>query len=81
VPNVITGGFFYVLILTEFIRDIAVPYQTEFYPEIHSFLLLGSAFFGLGTYRFIKTIKTHIESKKKAKISLEQMQSELAKRS
>jgi multisubunit Na+/H+ antiporter MnhE subunit len=80
VPNVISGGFFYALIITYFVRDVLVGYQTSFYIEIHSFLLLGSVFFALGTHRFIKTIKSHMESKKKAEASIERIQSELTKR-
>ena len=77
---VISGGFFYALILALFINDVLGTYHSPFYIEIHSFLLVGSAFFGLGMYRFIKTIKSHVESKKKAEVSLGQRQGEITKR-
>ncbi len=80
VPNVLSGGFFYALILALFINDVFGTYHSPFYLVIHPFLLVGSLFFGLGEYRFIKTIKSHVESKKKAEASLAQTQSELTKR-
>ncbi|HVB12885.1 MAG TPA: hypothetical protein VNE86_07105 [Nitrososphaerales archaeon] len=80
VPNVISYGFFFALISALFINDVFGTFRSPFYLAIHSFLLVGSAFFGLGMYRFTKTIKAHIESKKKAAVSLEQMQGELTKR-
>ena len=80
VPNVISYGFFFALISALFINDVFGTYRSPFYVAIHSFLLVGSTFFGLGMYRFTKTIKSHVESKKKATVSLEQMQGELARR-
>ena len=80
VPNIISYGFFFALISALFINDVFGTYRSPFYIAIHSFLLVGSTFFGLGMYRFTKTIKSHVESKKKATASLEQMQGELARR-
>ncbi|MHB1869055.1 MAG: hypothetical protein ACYCPP_08940 [Nitrososphaerales archaeon] len=80
VPNVISYGFFFALISALFINDVFGTYRSPFYLAIHSFLLVGSTFFGLGMYRFTKTIKSHVESKKKATVSLQQMQGELARR-
>jgi len=80
IPSAISGGFFFALVSALFINDIFGGYHSPFYIAIHIFLLAGSAFFGLSAYRFIKTIKFHMESKKNAEASLEQMQSELVKR-
>ena len=79
-PSVISGGFFFTLVLGLLINDVFGNDHSPFYFSIHPFLLVGSGFFALSTYRFIKTIKSQIESKKRAEVSLEQMQSELAKR-
>lgn len=80
VPNVISFGFFFALIIGLFINDVFGTYHSPFYLAIHSFLLVGAAFFGLGMYRFIKTIKSHVESKKKAQVSLGERQDEVTKR-
>jgi hypothetical protein len=81
VPNVISGGFFFVLVLGLLIQDVFGVYiNYPFYFAIHPFLLVGSGFFALSTYRFIKTVKSYMDTEKRAKTSLEQMQSELVKR-
>jgi hypothetical protein len=81
VPNVISGGFFFVLVFGLLIQDVFGVYiDKPFYFAIHPFLLVGSGFFALSTFRFIKTVKSHMDTEKKAKTSLEQMQSELVKR-
>jgi len=80
IPSAISGGFFFALVLALLINDVFGNYHSPFYIAIHVFLLAGSTFFGLSAYRFMKTIKSHMESKKNAKLSLEQMQSKLAKR-
>jgi hypothetical protein len=80
VPNVISYGFFFALISGLFINDVFGTFRSPFYIAIHSFLLVGSTFFGLGMYRFTKTIKSHLESKKKATVSLGQMQGDLTKK-
>ena len=80
-PIVISGGFFFVLVLGLLIQDVFGVYiDKSFYFAIHPFLLVGSGFFALSIYRFVKMIRAHIDTEKRAKISLEQMQSELVKR-
>lgn len=81
VPSMISGAFFFVLVLGLLINDVFGTYlNTPFYFSIHPFLLVGSGFFALSTYRFISTIKSHLKSKKKAKASLSQMQREITDR-
>jgi hypothetical protein len=81
VPNVISGAFFFVLVLGLLIQDVFGVYiNYPFYFAIHPFLLVGSGFFALSTYRFIKSVKSHIDTEKKAKTSIEQMQNEIASR-
>ena len=81
VPIVMSGGLFFVVVLGLSINDVFGDYvDTSFYFAIHPFLLAGSGFFALSTYRFVKTVKSHMDSKKQAEVSLEKMQSELAKR-
>ena len=80
-PIVISGGFFFVLVLGLLIQDVFGVYiDFPFYFAIHPFLLVGSAFFALSIYRFVKTIRAHLDTEKKARTSLKQMQSELVKR-
>lgn len=80
VPNIISFGFYFALVLGLFVNDVFGTFHTPFYLPIHLLLLVGSAFFGLGMYRFIDTIKTHVDSAKKAKATLEEVQSEITKR-
>jgi hypothetical protein len=81
VPSMISGAFFFVLVLGLLINDVFGTYlNTPFYLSIHPFLLVGSGFFALSTYRFMKTIKSHEESKKKAEISLSKLRDEISKR-
>ena len=80
-PIVISGFFFFVLVLGLLIQDVFGVYiDKPFYFAIHPFLLVGSGFFALSIYRFVKMIKSHMDSEKRAKTSLEQMRSELLKR-
>ena len=80
-PIVISGGFFFVLVLGLLIQDVFGGYiDFPFYFAIHPFLLVGSGFFALSIYRFVKTIRAHLNTEKKARISLEQVQRELVKR-
>ncbi len=81
VPIVMSGSFFFVVVLGLSINDVFGNYiDTSFYFAIHPFLLVGSGFFALSTYRFVKTVKSYKDSKKQAEISVEEMQNELAKR-
>jgi hypothetical protein len=81
VPSVISGGFFFVLVLGLLIQDVFGVYiDKPFYFAIHPFLLVGSGFLALSMYRFIKTVKSHMETEKRAETSIEQMRSELARR-
>jgi len=80
-PIVISGAFFFVLVLGLLIQDVFGVYiDKPFYFAIHPFLLVGSGFFALSIYRFVKMIKSYIDTEKRAKTSLKQMQSELLKR-
>jgi len=81
IPNVISGAFFFVLVLGLLIQDtfgVYIPYP--FYFAIHPFILVGSGFFALSIYRFVKTVRSHIDTEKRAKTSLKQMQKELVER-
>ena len=80
-PIVISGAFFFVLVLGLLIQDtFGVYINYPFYFAIHPFLLVGSGFFALSIYRFVKTIKSHMDTEKKAKTSLKEMERELVKR-
>jgi len=81
VPIVMSGGFFFTVILILSTNDIFGNYvDTSFYFAVHPFLLVGSVFFALSTNRFVKTVRSHKDSKKQAEVTLEQMQQELAKK-
>lgn len=80
IPSVISGAFFLVLVFGLLINDIFGNYLGLFYVVIHPFLLVGSGFFALSVYRFIKTIKTHMDSEKRARTSVKEMMKELEKR-
>ncbi|MDG6904639.1 MAG: hypothetical protein JRN20_02510 [Nitrososphaerota archaeon] len=80
VPNIISFGFYFALVFGMFINDVFGTFRTPFYFPIHLLLLIGSCFFGLGMYRFTRTIKSHFDSAKKAKATLEEVQSEITKR-
>jgi len=80
-PIVISGAFFFVLVLGLLIQDVLGVYiDKPFYFAIHPFLLVGSGFFALSIFRFVKMIKAHMDTEKKAKTSVKQMQRELVKR-
>jgi len=80
-PIVISGAFFFVLVLGLLIQDVFGVYiDYPFYFAIHPFLLVGSGFFALSIFRFVKMIKAHMDTEKKAKTSVKQMQRELVKR-
>ena len=80
VPSFISGAFFFVLVLGLLINDVFGNYLGAFYFSIHPFLLVGSGFFALSVYRFVKTIKDHMETEKRAKTSVRQMVKELEAR-
>ena len=80
IPNIVSFSFFFMLVLTMFLNDTLTVYRTPYYLLLHGVVLIGSGFFALGMFRFIKTIRSHIESKKKAQASLEQIQREISKR-
>lgn len=80
VPNIVSFSFFFALVIVMLFNDAFGTYRTPFFVLLHAILLIGSGFFALGMFRFIKTIKSHIESKKKAQASLEEIQREITKR-
>ena len=80
VPNIIGFGFFFLLVIIMLLNDAFGTFRTPIFVLLHVVLLIGSGFFALGMFRFIKTIKSHIESKKKAQASLEEIQREITKR-
>lgn len=80
VPNVISFSFFFAMLMMMFLNDTFGTYRSPFYVILHVLILVGSGFFGLGMFRFIKTIRSHIESKKKAQASLAEIEKEISKR-
>lgn len=80
VPNIISFSFFFALLMIMFLNDAFGTIRTPFYIILHVLVLVGSGFFGLGMFRFIKTIRSHIESKKKAQASLVEIQKEIVNR-
>lgn len=80
VPNIISFSFFFALVLGMFANDAFGTFRTPFYIILHITILVGSGFFGLGMYRFIKTIKSQLDSKRKAQASLWEIQNEITKR-
>lgn len=80
IPNIVSFSFFFALVLIMFLNDTLSAYRTPYYVLLHVVVLVGSGFFALGMFRFIKTIRSHIESKKKAQASLEQIQREITRR-
>lgn len=63
-----------------FLNDAFGTYRSPFYIILLVLILVASGFFGLGMFRFIKTIRSHIESEKKAKASLAEIQREITNR-
>lgn len=80
VPNIVSFSFFFALLIIMFLNDTVGSIRTSFYIILHVLILVGSGFFDLGMFRFIKTIRSHIESRKKAQASLVEIQREITKR-